>query len=126
MNLRATRIDRTDFAIRTEGCGPAISEGNFFHSTVRTNVDVPASAGRNGVPAIRIDRHLPRGQGVPVDALHCGPVLVQVLNALLGLCGRQSFLLQMLDLRLWLLTQGLLDLRLLTRRPQKLLARRLR
>src|SRR5215468_5107967 len=121
INLHATRINRTDFAIRTECRGPAVSEGNFLHSTVRTNVDVPASAGRNGVSAIRIDRHLPRGQGVPVDALHRGPVLVQVLNSLLGLCGRQSFLLQMLDLRLWLLPQGLLDLRLLTWRPWGLL-----
>jgi hypothetical protein len=73
------------------------------------------------VSAIRIDRHLPRGQGVPVDALHRSPVLVQVLNSLLGLGGRQSFLLQLLDLRLWLLTQGLLDLWLLTRRPWGLL-----
>src|SRR5262249_27623430 len=104
--------------------GPAVSEGNFFHSTVRTYVDVSASTGGNGVFAIRVDRHLPRGQGIPIDALHRCPVLVQVLNALPGLCGRQSFLLQLLDLRLWLLARGLLDLRLLAWRPQWLLPRR--
>ena len=121
MNLRATRIDRTDFAIRTEGRGPAVSEGNFFHSTVRTYIDVSASTGRNGVFAIRVDRHLPRGQGIPVDALHRCPVLVQVLNALPSLCGRQSFLLQLLDLRRWLLTRRLLHLRLLAWRSRGLL-----
>ena len=49
---------------------------------------------------------------MPVDALHRCPVLVQVLDALLGLRGRQRFLLQLLDLGLRLLAQGLLDLRL--------------
>ena len=85
-----------------------------------------ASTGRNNVFAIRVDRHLPRGQGIPVDALHRCPVLVQVLNALPGLCGRQSFLLRLLDLRLWLLAGGLLDLRLLNLLPLRLLDLRLR
>src|SRR4051812_36554572 len=106
MNLHPARIDRTELAIWTEGRGPTISEGNFFHGTVRTYIDVSASAGRNGVFAIRMDRDLPRGQGVPVDALHRCPVLIQVLNALPGLCGRQSFLLRPLDLGLRRLSRG--------------------
>ena len=100
MNLHPARIGRNDLAIRTEGCGPAVPEGNFFYSTVWTYIDVSVSTGRNGVFAIRVDRPLPSGQGMPVDALHRCPVLVQVLNALPGLCGRQSFLLRLLDLGL--------------------------
>src|SRR5690242_19942920 len=96
MNLHPTRMDQVEPAIWTEGRGPAVSEGNFFHGTVRTDVDVSASASRNGVFAIRMDRHLSRGQGVPFDALHRCPVPVQVLNALLGFYGRQNFLLRLL------------------------------
>ena len=88
--------------IRTEGRGPAVPEGNFFHSSVRVYINVSASAGCNGLFAIRMDCHLPLWQGVPVDSLHRRPVPVQVLDSLPGLCGRQSFLLRLLAL-------GLLD-----------------
>src|SRR5262245_8012899 len=107
MNLHPARIDRTDPAIWTESRGPAVSESHFFYSTVRTYIDMSASASRDGVFAIRMDRHLPRGQGVPVDALHRCPVPVQVLNALLSLCGRQSFALRLLERGLWLLPREL-------------------
>jgi hypothetical protein len=89
------------------------------------DVNVSAAAGYNGLFAIRMDCHLPLWQGVPIDALQRCPVLVQVLNALPGLRGRQSFLLWPLDLQLRLLTRGRLDWRRLARGPLELLDLRL-
>jgi hypothetical protein len=62
------------------------------------------SVGCNGSTAIRMDRHLPLWQGVPVDSGHRSPVTVQVLDVLPGLCGRQRLWRRLiLLLKPWLL-----------------------
>ena len=87
-------------AIRTEGRGPAVPEGNF--STVpfgRMSMCRPPLAAMVCLPS-GWTVTCPDGKGFRLIPCIAGSVPVQVLDALPGLRGRQRLLLLLLDLRL--------------------------
>ena len=84
-------------------------------------MELSPTTGSNGSTAVRMDPYSPLRQSNLVDSGHCSPIAVQVLDLLLGLCGREHLrgelpLLLKLRLRLGLLKLwlrlGLLILRL--------------
>jgi len=111
IDLHTARMDRGEAAVGAEGRGPAAAQRNTCYGPIRTHLELSPTTGNNGSTAVRMDPHLPLWQRHPVDSSRRSPIAVQILDLLLGLCGREHSRRGLsLRLHLWWLRLGLLKL----------------